>query len=300
MSLKFYEQGKVLLRVKDYELKTPVFLEVDPSMLCNHSCVWCRYGHDERMLSYDFMVKKLAKYPKVRGVRITGGGEPLINPDTIPFIKECGKRGMTVGIETNGSLLDEESIEVIARWCRYCRISLDAGTPETYEKLHRANDFRKVVDNINKLAKAKVRELGVSYLVVEKNVDDIKSLAKLNLPVNYVHFKPLINKGTSEAAKNKAIEIIESLPYFQKTKARYDRLIQDDICNNKIPCRVSAIIRRIGGDFSEYCCCEHVYEPEFKVDVWDGDTSKCKTCRYNGYNEILESYYKDDMAKDLL
>ena len=299
MALEFYNQAKVLLKVNEFEGKFPTCLEFDPSMLCNHNCVWCRYGHDESMLSYDFMIKKLAKYPKVKGIRITGGGEPLMNPDTVPFIQECFKRKMTIGIETNGSLLNDESIDVIARSCRYCRISLDAGSPETYMGLHRANDFNKVVENIRKLAKAKIRELGVSYLVVTKNVNDIKLLPKLNLPVDYIHFKPLINKGTTDKAKQEAIKLIETIPYFKTIKARYDRLLQDDVCNNKIPCRISELIRRVGGDSKEYVCCEKAYESKYEVDKWDGDTSGCKTCRYNGYNEILESYYTDDMCKDM-
>lgn len=303
MALEFYNPSKVLLYVRQFEAKSPIFLEFDPSMYCNHTCVWCRYGHDERMLSYEFMSRKLAKYPKTEGVRITGGGEPLVNPDTVKFIKECGYRGMTVGLETNGALLDDESIEIIARSVRYCRISLDAGSPEVHSMLHRPknkeNDFDKVVKNIRKLAKARVRELGVSFLVVNKNVNDIEKLAKLKLPVNYIHFKPLI-KGSDKESTQKAIEIIESIPYFKNMDTRYDRLQKDDICNNKIPCRVSEIIRRIGGEGTEYVCCEHCYEPKFEVGKWDGDNSVCKTCRYNAYNEILESYYSDKMTRKML
>lgn len=303
MALEFYSPSKVLLYVKQFELKSPIFLEVDPSMECNHSCVWCRYGHDERKLSYEFMLRKLAKYPKIEGVRITGGGEPLMNPATVKFIKECYYRGMTVGLETNGALLDDESIDIISRCCRYCRISLDAGCAETHKMLHRPkndlDDFNKIINNIRKLAKGKVRELGVSFLVVSKNLEDIEKLAKLKLPVSYIHFKPLI-KGSDKETTKKAIEIIESSPYYKNTDTRYDRLQKDDICNNKIPCRVSEIIRRIGANSTEYVCCEHCYEPEFEVGKWDGDNSKCFTCRYNAYNEILELYYSDKMTKRML
>jgi MoaA/NifB/PqqE/SkfB family radical SAM enzyme len=300
MSLKFYDYSKALLYINEFESKTPVFLEFDPSMACNQNCCWCRYGHDDSMLSYEFMIKKLAKYPKVRGIRITGGGEPLMNPATIPFIKECFHRGMTVGIETNGSLLDKDSIDVISRCCRYCRISLDAGCAETYSKLHHSNSFETVVANIRKLNEARVRELGISYLVVAKNVQDIKLLPKLILPVDYFHFKPLIDEGTNDETKKESIGIIENNSYFKVVKTRYDRLIKDEDCNNKLPCRITELIRRIGGDGKEYTCCEKVYQPEFEVGVWNGDTSSCVSCRYNGYNEILESYYSDSLTRRML
>lgn len=300
MTLRFYDQSKILLYIRQFEAKEPVFLEIDPSMACNQACVWCRYAHNQDgMLSYDFMLKKLAKYPKVKGVRITGGGEPLMNHDTIPFIQECYKRGITVGIETNGSLLNDESIEIIARCCRYCRISLDAGSIFTYEKLHKSNCFERVVDNIKKLHQWKVRELGVSYLVISKNLDDINLLTKLALPVDYIHFKPLI-KGTDDETRKQAVKVIETNPYFKTLPTRYDRLIQDDVCNNKLVCRISELIRRIGGDKKEYVCCEWVYDARFDRDIWNGDTSKCLTCRYNGYNEILEAYYSNNLCRELL
>lgn len=303
MALEFYNYSKVLLRVKEFEAKTPTSLEIDPSMYCNHECVWCRYGHDNSMLSYEFMLRKLAKYPKIQGVRITGGGEPLTNPDTLKFIKECSLRGMEVGLETNGGLLNDDAIDIIARYCTYCRISLDSGSSDTHRILHRPkskiNEFENIVENIYKLAKARVRELGISFLVVEKNLKDIDKFAELKLPVDYIHFKPLI-EGTKKETAQTAIEIIELNPYYKTIRTRYDRLEKDDICNNKIPCRISELIRRIGGNQIEYVCCEHAYDKEFVVGQWQGDTSKCYTCRYNSYNEILESYYANKMSKGLL
>ncbi|HQG35521.1 MAG TPA: radical SAM protein, partial [Syntrophales bacterium] len=138
--LKFYDAGKVLLYLRELEAKVPVFIEVHPSLACNHNCVWCRYDHSDQELSYDYLMNLLVKYPRVRGVRITGGGEPLMNKNIITFIRECFNRGIQTGIETNGSLLNDEDIDTISRCCRYCRISLDAATPETHRALHRTDD----------------------------------------------------------------------------------------------------------------------------------------------------------------
>ena len=97
--LTFYNQAKVFLYVQELEQNGPVFLEVHPTLACNHKCVWCRYGHNSSKLSYEDMVKSLTTYPHVKGVRVSGGGEPLANKEaTLEFITRCGELGIAVGI----------------------------------------------------------------------------------------------------------------------------------------------------------------------------------------------------------
>jgi MoaA/NifB/PqqE/SkfB family radical SAM enzyme len=299
MSLPFYNNAKVLLYIKEYEHMQPVHLEIHPAMDCNHQCVWCRYTKDNMQLTLGHMIGKLNKYPKVKAVTLSGGGEPLNNPYTIEFIKECYNRGIQVGLNTNGALLDDDNIHKIARWCRYCRISLDAPNAVVHTMLHRPaqSDWDKIIYAIKQLRNYEIRELGISYLVVAKNVWGISTLPDLKLPVDYWHFKPLI-QGISDDIKHDAVARLTQIE--GKINARWDRILHDDVCNNKIPCRISHLIRLIGGDGKEYVCCEKAYIPEFEIDNWTGDIDSCKSCRYNGYNEVLESYYNGSMAKEFI
>lgn len=298
--LKFYNQSKVLLYIEQIESCKPVFLEIHPSMLCNHQCIWCRYGKSNQKLTLDEMNLIVDKYPTIKGVRITGGGEPLTNHNTMEFIKNCVQMGITVGIETNGELLDDKSVEVISKHCLYCRISLDAATAGTYKILHGSDHFEKTLDNINKLRQAGIKELGISYLVVEENVKEMLDLTNLRLPVDYIHFKPII-QGIDKRTRNLALLIAM---HWEKTgldpAIRYDRLENDDKNYPKTPCRVTRIIRLLGGDNIEYVCCEKAYQYKFKLSVWNGSTRECLSCRYSGYNEILDQYYKNTLTKELL
>lgn len=295
--LKFYSNAKVLCYIRELENRQPVHLEIHPSMSCNHKCLWCRYPHSKNQLTYHHMISKLNKYPRVKGVLLSGGGEPLVNKNTVQFIRECGRRGVQVGLNTNGGLLTDDNIKVIARNCWYCRISLDAATPKTYKLVHGSLDFHRILDNIRKLRDHDIRELGISYLVTEDNVGEIEELATLHLPVDYIHFKPLI-EGIKPLVKDEAVMRLKRLE--EKINIRWDRILQDDTCNNKIPCRITSLIRLIGGDGLEYTCCEKAYQPKFESGKWFGDTSECLSCRYNGYNEVLESYYDGGMAKEFL
>lgn len=299
--LTFYNQAKVLLYIKEIEANLPVFLELHPSLSCNHACVWCRYGKSKDKLTYEQMMEPIIKNPTIKGVRITGGGEPLTNHDAvIRFIEECHVLGISTSIETNGGLLNSESIEVIAKYCRYCRISLDAATPQTHERLHGSKDFSKILDNLNRLKQAGIKELGLSFLVVPENVRELLDLRDLRLPVDYIHFKPII-QGIDNRTRNLAMLFCEHWERHNSTPPiRWDRLEQDDASNINTPCRITRLIRLLGGDGVEYVCCEHAYKPEFAVDKWNGSTRQCVSCRYNGYNEILEQYYKNQISREFL
>jgi MoaA/NifB/PqqE/SkfB family radical SAM enzyme len=297
MELSFYNPSKALLYIKDIEEGNVIFFDIHPTNRCNHDCVWCKFEHDEKKMTYDEMMSFVDKHPTVQGIRISGGGEPLVNPDTIPFIEECVARGKTVGIFTNGGLLNDENIKTITK-CRFCRISLDAATPETHEKLHRSKDFYRVLENIVKLARSGIRELGVSFMVTADNVENIPQLPLLNLPVDYMHFKP-INRGIDEDVKKKALHYLKVMENsHERPSIRYSRVLYDQWANRRIPCRITKIIRAIASDKEEYVCCEHHYEQQYNAKVWDGDNSQCCNCVYNAYNEILDMYYTNAISKE--
>ncbi len=72
---------------------------------CNLRCVWCDTAyafHEGRPMSVDEVVEQVAAFG-CDLVQITGG-EPLLQPDSIPLMHELKRRGHSVLIETGGSL----------------------------------------------------------------------------------------------------------------------------------------------------------------------------------------------------
>lgn len=295
----FYNPAKILLYIKELEEKAVVFADLHASNVCNHSCIWCRYVRNNEMLSLDSMIDLLERYPKIKGMTITGGGEPLTNKQIFEFILECRRREIETGLFTNGSLFDQRGIDIIGDNCQFCRISLDAATPETHAKTHQSRDFERIIWNIRKLGETKLPELGISYLVTPETVDDIVLLSDLGLPVDYIHFKPLI-EGIDEQTKKKALRNIGDLQKRVDYALRNDRIEQDLMCNHKIKCRVTGLITNPAANGKEYVCCEHAGEEEFERGRWNGSTAKCHTCRFNNYNEILDLYYKNTFSKEFL
>jgi wyosine [tRNA(Phe)-imidazoG37] synthetase (radical SAM superfamily) len=70
-------------------------------------------------------------------VILIGGGEPTLHPDFEAVVETIKRKGIQVGIATNGSRL--EKIEAIADRLEekdWVRISIDAASEETFKKLH--------------------------------------------------------------------------------------------------------------------------------------------------------------------
>lgn len=185
----------------------PVTVDTDPTNRCNYECTWCNafdYMAGSKHTLSEAHLLKLADFYKEWGVYstcIAGGGEPLLNPGLNSFLERLHQNGVEPGIITNGSVMTDEHIEVIARTCRWIGFSMDAGTPETYSKLKGIENkkfFNKVIENIGKLTK-RIQELGTKcdiaykFLLHPDNAREIFKAAELakKLGVQDFHLRPV-------------------------------------------------------------------------------------------------------------
>lgn len=170
----------------------PVLVSTDPSNRCNYDCIWCNafelQQSNQCMLSEDHLMKIADFYAEwgVKSTCVAGGGEPFTNPATGKFLLRLKENGISVAPVTNGSLLTDETIDIIARTSRWVGISVDAGCCSTYLKVKGIHDpriFNTVLENIAKLSK-RVKELGTKcdigfkYLLHPLNAKEIFEAAK--------------------------------------------------------------------------------------------------------------------------
>ncbi len=95
--------------------------------------------------------------PKTANVMIRGLGEPLLHKDITRIVTTCKAAGATVMITTNGTLLDRKlARELIEADLDGIEVSLDAGTPETYEAIRKKGDFHRVISNLLTLQAVKL------------------------------------------------------------------------------------------------------------------------------------------------
>jgi sulfatase maturation enzyme AslB (radical SAM superfamily) len=190
-------------------LAAPLVVELDPTSFCDMRCPECisiellndaRFPR-ERLLS---LAKEFAELG-VRAVILIGGGEPLMHNAIGDVIDILGRAGIAVGPTTNGTMI-HRYLEPIAEFGSWTRVSVDAGTAETFERFrpHRTgrNVFDRVIDNMRQLAAVKRGSLGYSFLLVarttpdgalvESNFGDVAAAAVLarDIGCDYFEVKP--------------------------------------------------------------------------------------------------------------
>lgn len=209
-------QPNILPRIEEYiEKRTssgPLIVELDPTTTCNFQCPECISAdllnkdgiEDERLM------KLIDEFHNtgVKGIIFIGGGEPLAHKLMPEPIVKAHELGMSVGLTTNGSLINRH-IDEIAECVSWTRVSVDAGTSDTFSRIrpsHIPNSFSKVTGNIESLAKVKKGLLGYSFLLVERglsggeyftNASELFAAAKLakNLGCDYFEYKPAVDMG---------------------------------------------------------------------------------------------------------
>jgi MoaA/NifB/PqqE/SkfB family radical SAM enzyme len=149
----------------------------------------------------------------MRSVILIGGGEPTIYPgftEVVRFLKELGQQ---VAIVSNGSRNDRilEIMDVLTEG-DWVRLSLDSGSNETFERMHRpvkAITLDEICEWVPRLRQRNPKPLvGFSYIIVWSgaereegakivpNIDEIVMAAKRarDFGFSYISLKPFLTR----------------------------------------------------------------------------------------------------------
>jgi cyclic pyranopterin phosphate synthase len=167
----------------------PIYIEISPSGACNHRCRFCALdylGYKTTLLETKpalRFIKEIARLG-VKAVMFAGEGEPFLNKDCALMIAAAGKSGLDAAVTTNGTLLDLPLLEQILRYLSWLRFSINAGTPATYARMHRAkaSDFNKVLTAVREACFLRAQKkyscaIGGQILLFEENLNEVERLA---------------------------------------------------------------------------------------------------------------------------
>lgn len=189
----------------------PVYMEISPCGACNHRCIFCAFeylNYKPKLIDSDILTKRISELGSlgVKSIMYAGEGEPFIHRDMVNFIIHTKKSGIDCAVATNAVLLNEEKINKCLGFLAWIRVSMNAGTKETYKKIHKSrdNDFNIVLKNIETAVKIKKKNkykstIGVQIILLPENYNEITILAKLlkNLGIDYLTIKPFIKHPMS-------------------------------------------------------------------------------------------------------
>ncbi len=323
----------------------PVTVELDLTNLCNHDCPQCVVSYF-RVKNDDTLSTELAKdiidqltEAKIRGLIFTGGGEPLCHPDSVEIVKYAGELGNDIGFITNGELINEQNAPVLLDNCRWIRVSLDAGTPETFAQIHGTSKerFHNVVSGLESLVKFKQElnidcTVGGGFLTSRDTTGEMERTAELcrDLGVDYLQFRPMQfrdENGFDYEVGDVLEQIEDALKYAEKdydvlfSKHKYEMMKRKDYGRNYGKCCGQQFATVIAASAKMYICCHlrgvekyclgDLKNKSFK-EIWHSDKrreviSRVKDfkdciplCRDNTFNQILWNIKQPKEHKNFL
>jgi MoaA/NifB/PqqE/SkfB family radical SAM enzyme len=309
-----------LVKLKRGIVCSPAQWVIYPSNACNMNCGHCIMKEERAenlaQLSEEVLDKAVfdAKKTGARSVIFSGGGEPLTNGQTM-FAAEFAKSiGLATGMNTNGLLMFEDMTAI-----DFLRVSVDAATPETYQKVHGVDGWDRLNESLSRL---KRNELGLAFLITPDNFHEIMRFvawAKKFDPT-FVHIRPAWYADPKMDQRMREISVhIEAVKEQVEAtnKNVFFRLDKFDgywTEPNFSKCLASPIMAVLGAD-GRFMVCQDVFtrfggnyaEQDFE-SIWFGDdhrrviaeidVAKCPRCVENTYNEVIE--HLDDIRMEVL
>lgn len=219
-----YNSNKLFSQVHRWEgiqrgqpIPPPTTISIDPLNLCDERCVFCNadFVMDENKGSRldegtmaaipAFLESWNDGHYRVKSICVGGGGEAWLNKHTADMVKETVARGVGVGTVTNGTQMDRwNNLEALAQ-CTWVGVSINAGTKETYSRVHRKDEFDHVFENIRELLDYSELHrtpltrpgfgpgLGMKFLLHPYNVHEVVTATKLAKESGFrnIHIRPV-------------------------------------------------------------------------------------------------------------
>lgn len=182
----------------------PIYMEISPSGMCNHRCKFCALDfmeYQKRFLDVEVLKVRLAEMAELglKSVMFAGEGEPLLHKKITDIINCCDDVGINSAMTTNAVFLKKTVAEQILGKMEWMKVSINAGTADTYAKIHCTNskDFDRVISNLSEAAKIRAKNnykctLGMQILLLPENKDEVKKLCAIgkDIGMDYVVVKP--------------------------------------------------------------------------------------------------------------
>ena len=247
----------------------PLSINLDLTTACNYACDHCidmdilntgiKYDHARLLSSLATMARK-----GLKSVIVIGGGEPTLYPhfdETIRFMKA---QGLQVAIVSNGAgnrkiadicdCLDEND---------WVRLSLDSGTDETFQKMHKPKKpitLEQICSLVPVIRERNPRlTVGFSYIVTWKGatVNDLDIVENLHEMAQ-----------AARLARDHRFSYIGYKPFLSRAEANNAEVIGVDRDRDEL----DDIIARIRAQFAE---AKAVATPEFRVFETTGMKAFC-------------------------
>lgn len=199
----------------------PIYMELSPFGGCNHRCSFCALdfvGYKPNKLDVErlsIIVPEMSSLG-LKSIMLGGEGEPLLHPQIADICQIISNAGIDLALTTNGVHLKETFIQSSLAQFQWVKVSINAGTSETYSALHGCSksDFYKVIENLKKAVAYREKNhlkttLGAQILLLPENEKEIEKLIKIcrdDVGIDYLVIKPFSQNPLSLSHKYQKVE----------------------------------------------------------------------------------------------
>ncbi len=199
--------------------RAPPSINLDLTTACNYACDHCidwdilnskvRHADDDLRASLREMAAR-----GLKSVILIGGGEPTLYPGFVSFVVFLKELGLHVAVVSNGSK-NEKILEIAPHLGPqdWVRLSLDAGSNETFRRMHKPSRASLTLDEIcsyvPKIKAANPRfAMGFSYVItwrggtrddvhVVENIHEMVDAAQRarDAGFDYISYKPFLERS---------------------------------------------------------------------------------------------------------
>lgn len=164
---------------------------------CNFQCNFCLRQHDgiskTGEVTPEAVLDAISKLPTIRSCCIAGFGEPLLYSRLYEMIDAVSSRGISIGLITNGMLLEDKIFELNTLPITYISVSLNAWDADSHYEMCHTKTWDRVLAGIKKASASDIRT-GVSFVVTRRNIIRIPEMIEVarNNGAKFIHLLNLL------------------------------------------------------------------------------------------------------------
>ena len=212
------------------ETIAPISLDIGIAKWCNIGCTFCAadaYQKQKMELSGEILNNALrdAAQHGVRSVSFAGDGEPTLNPSLYGAVSTAKASKLSVGLHTNGILLDISQLKKLLSELTYLKFTFNAASREGYIAVHQVDKFDEAVSIIKKCVEIKNKDhlgvtLGIQMVLIPECANEIVDFARLGIEmgVDYVQIKQFSYVPSSNGKNMRDYDVSQYKNYYPLLK----------------------------------------------------------------------------------
>jgi len=251
--------------------RIPLNAMFDLTYKCNHRCIYCYAAMQKgrRELTTKQICSIIDDLAYAGCLLLTvSGGEPFVRDDIIEILSHIRKRGISIKLLTNGSLIDEKTAEFLKKMCvRKVEITLLGATEKVFDSISCCKgSFARVIRAISALVNNNI-PLHVKGLIMKENQHEFLQMKELLARLGIDDFKfeyalfPKINRDKSPLSHRMSAEEGESLlggnTFAINTGNQERRKVFDQCSAGKNACTINA--------YGDMQLCPLIAQPRFSI-----------------------------------